>query len=74
MHLDINFGLQVLESSFLVSVLFKQTFSHSYLLFQILLNVFFCYWFPFFVINPYILTAVVSIGWRRGIKIASANA
>ena len=32
-HLDITFGLQVVESSSLVSVLFSEAFSHAYISF-----------------------------------------
>ena len=38
-HLDITFGLQVVESSFLVSVLFREAFSHTYIsFFHLLVN------------------------------------
>ena len=38
-HLDIIFGLQVVESSSLVSVLFREAFSHSYIsFFHLLVN------------------------------------
>ena len=30
-HLDITFGLQVVESSSLVSILFREAFSHPYI-------------------------------------------
>ena len=41
MHLDITFGLQVVESSSLVSVLFREAFSHPYIsIFHSLVNVF----------------------------------
>ena len=33
MHLDITFGLQAVESSFLVSVLFREAFNHPYISF-----------------------------------------
>ena len=33
MHLDIIFGLQVVESSSLVSVLFREAFNHPYISF-----------------------------------------
>ena len=39
MHLDITFRLQVVESSFLVSVLFRVAFSHTYISFNIHLPV-----------------------------------
>ena len=32
-HLDITFGLQVVESSSLVSVLFREVFNHPYISF-----------------------------------------
>ena len=39
MHLDITFGLQVVESSSLVSVPFKKVFSHPYIsFFHLLVN------------------------------------
>ena len=41
-HLDITFGLQVVESSSLVSVLFRELFSHIPI-FRLLVNIFFCY-------------------------------
>ena len=37
MHLDITFGLQVVESSSLVSVLFREVFNHPYISFLHLL-------------------------------------
>ena len=37
-HLDITFGLQVIESSSLVSVLFREAFNHHYT------SPFFIYW------------------------------
>ena len=41
MYLDINFGLQVVESSSLVSVLFREAFSHPYIsFFHLLVNCF----------------------------------
>ena len=40
-HLDITFGLQVVESSSLVSVLFRVVFSHPYIsIFHLLVDVF----------------------------------
>ena len=40
-HLDITFGLQVVESSSLVSVLFREVFSHPYIsFFHLLVNSF----------------------------------
>ena len=42
MHLNITFGLHVVEKSSLVSVLFREAFSHSYIsFFHLLVNVFF---------------------------------
>ena len=38
MHLDITFGLQVVESSSFVSVLFREAFSHPYIFFHLLVN------------------------------------
>ena len=32
-HLDITFGLQVVETSYLVSVLFREVFNHPYMSF-----------------------------------------
>ena len=32
-HLDITFGLQVVESSSLVSILFREAFNHPYISF-----------------------------------------
>ena len=40
-HLDIKFGLQVVESSSLVSVLFREVFSYPYISFFHLLVIFF---------------------------------
>ena len=38
-HLDITFGLHVVESSSLVSVLFREAFNHSYIsFFHLLVN------------------------------------
>ena len=37
-HLDISFGLQVVESSSLVSVLVREAFSHPYIFFFHLLE------------------------------------
>ena len=38
-HLDITFGLQVVERSFLVSVLFREVFSHPFIsFFHLLVN------------------------------------
>ena len=37
MHLDITFGLQLVESSSLVSLLFREAFSHPYISFFYLL-------------------------------------
>ena len=40
-HLDITFGLQVVESSSLVSVLFREAFNHHYIsFFHLLVNSF----------------------------------
>ena len=40
-HLDITFGLHVVDSSSLVSVLFREAFSHPYISFlHLLVNVF----------------------------------
>ena len=39
MHLDITFGLQVVESSSLVSVLFREALNHPYIsFFRLLVN------------------------------------
>ena len=39
MHLDITFGLQLVESSSLVSVLFREAFNHPYIsFFHLLVN------------------------------------
>ena len=41
-HLDVTFGLQVFESSSLVSVFFREVFNHPYIsVFHLLVNVFF---------------------------------
>ena len=38
-HLDITFGLQLVESSSLISVLFREAFNHSYIsFFHLLVN------------------------------------
>ena len=38
-HLDITFGLQVVDSSSLVSILFREAFSHPYIsFFHLLVN------------------------------------
>ena len=40
-HLDITFGLQLVESSSLVSVLFREAFNHPYIsFFHLLVNVY----------------------------------
>ena len=41
-YLDITFGLQIVESSSLVSVLFREVFNHFYIsFFHLLVNVFY---------------------------------
>ena len=37
-HLDITFGLHVVDSSSLVSILFREAFSHPYIFFHLLVN------------------------------------
>ena len=40
-HFDITFGLHIVDSSSLVSVLFREAFSHPYIFFfHLLVNVF----------------------------------
>ena len=54
-HLDITLGLQVVESSSLVSDLFREAFNHPYIFFLFLFTSkrFLCYLFPYFFVDPY---------------------
>ena len=53
-HLDITFGLQAVESSSLVSVLFREAFSHHYIsFFHLLVNGFSVTSFRTFFKDPY---------------------
>ena len=70
-HLDITFGLQLVERASLVSVLFREVFNHSYisffhLLVNLLVSVLFRGPLTFYLL-------VGGIGGRGGIKMASAN-
>ena len=62
---DITFGLQVVESSSLVCILFRETFNHSY--FHLLVNGFAVTCFRTFFVDP--LPSfnwwVVSVGWEE---------
>ena len=72
-HLDITFGLQLVESSSLVSVLFREVFNHSYIsFFHLLVNVFSVTCFRTFFADPLpcFYWWVVSVGveelkWRQ---------
>ena len=53
MHLDITFGLQVVESPSLASVFFREVFSHPYISFShLLVKWFMRYEFPYFFNDP----------------------
>ena len=68
--LTITFGLHVFDSSSLVSVLFKEAFSHPYIsLFHLLVNGFSVTSFHIFSKTPYLLYS----GGRGGIKMVPAN-
>ena len=55
-HLDITFRLHLVESSSLVSVLFREAFNHPYISFFLFTSKrFFCYLFPYFSWTPYLL-------------------
>ena len=71
-HLDMTFGLLVVESSSLVSVLFREAFNHPYIsFFQLLVNSFFWYSFPYFFSKPLTFFKLVGgIGGQGGIKMA----
>ena len=64
-HLNISFGMQVIESSSLDSVLFRKALN-NHLIFSFTNKYFFCFVFPYF---SYFLL----IGGQRGIKMASAS-
>ena len=67
-HLDIFFGLQVVESSSLVSVLFRKVFSHPYIsFFSLLLNGFSVTIFHTFFSEPFpaLYWWAVSVGWEE---------
>ena len=52
-YLDITFGLQLVESSSLVSVLFREAFNHPYIsFFHLLVNDFSVTFFCTFFANP----------------------
>ena len=65
-HLDITFGLQVVESSSLVSVLFKEAFSHFYIsFFQLLVKTVFLLLVSVLILKtPYLLYSVGRYGWE----------
>ena len=64
-HLDITFGLQVLEGSFLVSVLFSEAFSHPYIsLFHSLVNGFSVIYLHLFTSCK--ISGINSISWTCG--------
>ena len=70
-HLDITFiWMEVVEISYLVSVLFREVFSHPYIsFFHLLVNGFCVTSFRTFLKTPYF----PYIGGRGGIKMASAS-
>ena len=63
------FYSQVVESSFLVSVLFREAISHPYIFFHLLVNGFSVTSFRMFLKTPYLYYT----GGRGGIKMASAK-
>ena len=71
-HLDITFiWIEVVEISYLVSVLFREAFSHPYIsFFHLVVNGFCVTSFRTFLKTPYL----PYIGGRGGIKMASASA
>ena len=78
-HLDITFGLQLAESSSLVSVLFREAFNHPYIsFFHLLISCFSVTCFRSFFEDPlpsfnWWAISVGGIGGRAGIKMASAS-
>ena len=53
-EIDFRLQIQVIERSSLVPVLFREVFSHPYIsFFHLLVNVFFCYLFPYFFYLSY---------------------
>ena len=69
-HLDITFGLQKVESSSFISVLFREMFSHPYIsFFHILVNGFCVTSFRTVLWT----TQLPYIGGQEGIKMASAS-
>ena len=67
-HLDITFGLLVVESSSLVSVLFREAFNHPYIsFFHLLVNDYSVTSFRTFFADPllYFNWWAVSVGWKE---------
>ena len=63
-HLDITFGVHAVDSSSLVSVLFREAFSHPYIsFFQILVNGFIVTSFRTFSKTPYLLSSGGRYRW-----------
>ena len=75
MHLDITFGLQLVESSSLVSVTFREASNYRYVSFFLFTcKWFLCYLFLYFFHGPHTLFLLVDgIFGRGGIKMASAS-
>ena len=67
MHFDITFGSQVVESSSLVSVLFREALNHPYIsLFHILARLVFLSLLYLFSGTPYLLRiSGVTLGWEE---------
>ena len=64
-RLDITFGLHVVDSSSLVSVLFREAFSHPYIsIFHLLVNV-------FSVIRE--CGSTLYVGWARAVSPTNTN-
>ena len=72
--LDITFGLHVVDSSLLVSILFREAFSHSYIsFFHLLVNGFLLLVSVLFRRPLTFFIVVGGIGERGDIKMASSN-
>ena len=74
-HLDLSFGLHVVDSLFLVSILYREAFSHPYICFlHLLVKNFSATSFRTFFRKPLTFFIVVGgIGGREWIKMASAK-
>ena len=64
MHLDITFGLHIVDSLSLVSVLFREALSHPYISFlHLLVNGYSVINFRTFLKTPYLLYSGVRYRW-----------